>query len=537
MSYPPNQGGYPPNQGGYPPNQGGYPPNQGGYPPNQGGYPPQQPGGYGYPPNSGQYPPQNTGYPPQNPGYPPQSNAYPPVQPSRQSGIGFETLNQPQSQNYGGISPAYPPQNPTYPPQQQGYPGISQQPGYASAPPAQYNQPQASVYGGAGGVQQPQTGYGLQQAPSVQQPQGYGSAMPSQYGHVGSVPGYGGMPPSQQYSGQASGYDNNLGKLSKKMSTMQIKYHGSIKPVANFNAEQDAQILRKAMKGLGTDEKAITSVVGYRTNKQRQQIITTFKQAYGKDLIKELKSEIGGNYERLVLGLMMKPVDFDCYCLYKAMAGAGTDEATLIEILASRSNAEIKEIRDVYKKNYKKVLEKELQSETSGHFRRLLVSLNNASRDETTKVDMRKAEEDAAKLYQAGEKKWGTDESTFNFVMASRSPAQLRATFQAYQKLSNHDISKSLSSEFSGDIQKGLLAIVGVARDPPSYFASLLYKSMKGLGTNDDDLIRIVVTRSEVDMEEIKQRFYQEFKQPLSKFINDDTSGDYKKLLLALVGN
>ena len=32
---------------------------------------------------------------------------------------------------------------------------------------------------------------------------------------------------------------------------MQIKYHGSIKPVANFNAEQDAQILRKAMKGLG----------------------------------------------------------------------------------------------------------------------------------------------------------------------------------------------------------------------------------------------------------------------------------------------
>ena len=50
---------------------------------------------------------------------------------------------------------------------------------------------------------------------------------------------------------------------------------------------------------------------------------------------------------------------------------------TLIEILASRSNAEIKEIREIYKKNYKKVLEKELQSETSGHFRRLLVSLNN----------------------------------------------------------------------------------------------------------------------------------------------------------------
>jgi len=533
MSYPPNQGGYPPQQtGAY-----GYPSNSGQYPPQNTGYPPQNTG----------YPPQNPGYPPQNPGYPPQSNAYPTSSSGQNSGIGFESLNQPQSQNYGGFPSAYPPQNPSayppqnpsaYPPQQPGY----QQSAYSSAPlPAQYNQPQTSPYGGAvvgqsgyAPIQQPQTGYGqpvgMQQPPKV-----YG--MPSQYGQASSAPGYGGRAPNQQYTAHASGYDSKLGKLSTKMSAMQIKYHGSIKPVANFNAEQDAQILRKAMKGLGTDEKAITSVLGYRTNKQRQQILTIFKQAYGKDLIKELKSEIGGNYERLVLGLMMKPADFDCYCLYKAMSGAGTDEATLIEILASRSNAEIKEIKEIYKKNYKKVLEKELQSETSGHFRRLLVSLNNASRDESSTVDLRKAEEDANKLYQAGEKKWGTDESTFNFVMASRNHAQLRATFQAYQKISNRDITKSLSSEFSGDILKGQLAIVGVARDPPSYFASLLYKSMKGLGTNDDDLIRIVVTRSEVDMEEIKQRFYQDYKQPLSKFINDDASGDYKKLLLALVGN
>ena len=39
-------------------------------------------------------------------------------------------------------------------------------------------------------------------------------------------------------------------------------------------------------------------------------------------------------------------------------------------------------------------------------------------------------------LYTPGEKKWGTDESTFNFVMASRNHVQLRATFQAYQKVS-----------------------------------------------------------------------------------------------------
>ena len=36
------------------------------------------------------------------------------------------------------------------------------------------------------------------------------------------------------------------------------------------------------------------------------------------------------------------------------------------------------------------------------------------------------------------------------------------------------------------------------ARNRPEYFADKLYKSMKGAGTNDSTLIRIVVSRSEV---------------------------------------
>ena len=51
----------------------------------------------------------------------------------------------------------------------------------------------------------------------------------------------------------------------------------------------------------------------------------------------------------------------------------------LIEILASRSNNEIKAIREVYKKEYKNELEKDIEGDTSGDFRRLLIALNNVS--------------------------------------------------------------------------------------------------------------------------------------------------------------
>lgn len=58
---------------------------------------------------------------------------------------------------------------------------------------------------------------------------------------------------------------------------------------------------------------------------------------------------------------------------------------------------------------------------------------------------------------------------------------------------------------------------------------------MSGAGTNDRALIRLIVTRCEVDMEDIKREFSAKYGKSLESFIKDDTSGDYKKLLIALV--
>ena len=57
------------------------------------------------------------------------------------------------------------------------------------------------------------------------------------------------------------------------------------------------------------------------------------------------------------------------------------------------------------------------------------------AREERTAVDMEKAKREAQELYQAGEKKWGTDESKFNVILATRSFPQLRATFDEYIKV------------------------------------------------------------------------------------------------------
>ena len=255
---------------------------------------------------------------------------------------------------------------------------------------------------------------------------------------------------------------------------------------------------------------------------------------WGKELVAALKSELGGHFEDAILALFKPTVDFDAWCLHDAMAGAGTTESTLIEIMCSRSNDEIKAIKEVYKKLYKKDLAKELQSETSGYFKRLLYSLAQASRNEGDDVNSDDAATNAKALFEAGEKSWGTDESRFNVVMASRSFAQLEEIFKEYSKISKKDIEGAIKNEMSGDIQDGMLAIVKCAQHRPAYFAERLYKSMKGAGTNDKALIRLMVTRSEIDLADVKSAFELKYGQTLEAFIKDDCSGDYKKLLVAI---
>ena len=58
--------------------------------------------------------------------------------------------------------------------------------------------------------------------------------------------------------------------------------HGTIKAAASCDPEADAGVLRKAMKGLGTDEAAIINLLVSRSNDQRQDIVKRFKLMYGK---------------------------------------------------------------------------------------------------------------------------------------------------------------------------------------------------------------------------------------------------------------
>uniref|UniRef100_A0A8B9EHA4 Annexin n=1 Tax=Anser cygnoides TaxID=8845 RepID=A0A8B9EHA4_ANSCY len=429
----------------------------------------------------------------------------------------------------GGTYPAAPP-NAGYPgaagyPAPGSYPGTPQAGGMPSYP--------GAPTGPGFGVPPAGPAFGGYPQPPVQS---YGGGGPAQ------IPGTWVFPCHMlRYFKQPKLNQESPSQLVKHGSYFQpaamVQYtQGTIQAAPNFDANRDAEILRKAMKGFGTDEQAIINVVANRSNDQRQKIKAAFKTMYGKDLIKDLKSELSGNVEELILALFMPSIYYDAWSLRHAMKGVGTQERVLIEILCTRTNQEIRDIVNCYRSEFGRDIEQDIRADTSGHFERLLISMCQGNRDENQNVDYQKAQEDAQRLYQAGEGRLGTDESCFNMVLASRSFPQLKATVEAYSRVANRDLLSSIDREFSGNVECGLKAILQCALNRPAFFAERLYYSMKGAGTDDSTLIRIIVTRSEIDLVQIKQVFTQMYQKTLASMISSDTSGDYRRLLLAIVG-
>ncbi|XP_032778127.2 annexin B10 isoform X4 [Daphnia magna] len=316
----------------------------------------------------------------------------------------------------------------------------------------------------------------------------------------------------------------------------------TVVPAANFDAVADAHALRAAMKGFGTDEQVIIDILCLRSNAQRQAITEAYKKEFGRqDLIADLKSELGGNFENVIIGLMLPTDEYCAKQLYKAMKGIGTSDDVLVEILCSRPYDEIVQIAAAYEKLYGSSLEADIQGDTSGPFQRLLVMALQGLRDNYA-YDPAKAEEQAQILYNAGEGTVGTDENAFVEILGHAGQRHAYLIFQEYKKISGKTIEQAMESEMSGELLHGLLAMVKTVHNRPAYFAERLEAAMKGLGTDDDALIRIIVSRCEIDLANIKFEYERMHGKTLLSAVKSEeeageTSGDYRNALLALIGS
>lgn len=348
------------------------------HPPQQGAYyhqppPPQQ---YGAPPAHGHYyqqPPQGYG---QQPQAPPQTYGAPAPQPYGGSA--------PPPQPYG----ATPPPTQHYPPPQHG--------AYGTPPPPQqqYQQP----YGAHQGYGQPPPpqGYG----------QPYGQPPPSQY------------PPYQQY---VQPTPPSLGYGPPQ--------------IIPWSGDADANALRSAMKGFGTDEKALIRILATKDPLQIAAIRDAYSRLHRRDLVADLKSETSGWFEKGLVALARGPLLSDVYLLRDALSGLGTKEDALNDVLLGRSNADLNAIKMEYHRVFHRRLEDDVRSDLSMKTERHFMIVLGAQRaEDSAPVVKADIDRDVNDLYDATEGKIGTDELKVCSILSTRNDSQIRAIAYEYQQ-------------------------------------------------------------------------------------------------------
>jgi len=187
------------------------------------------------------------------------------------------------------------------------------------------------------------------------------------------------------------------------------------------------------MRGIGTRDSVLIDIIGHRTREQRMMIVAEYRRAVGRDLLRDLESETSGNYRSILLKLMMPRDEMLATLLHEAMAGAGTNDGVLIDIM-TQFPYEIQAAAAAYHRKFGRSLESAIKSETSGNYEKILITLLTTPRPLPNTVDPNRAVADAETFYRAGEGRLGTDERTYMTIVANNSREQLLLMDQNYRR-------------------------------------------------------------------------------------------------------
>ncbi|VAH27050.1 unnamed protein product [Triticum turgidum subsp. durum] len=243
--------------------------------------------------------------------------------------------------------------------------------------------------------------------------------------------------------------------------------------------------------------------------------------------------------QKAVILWTMDPAERDANLVHGALRrrGDGDHLAVLVEVACASDPDHLVAVRRAYRSLFGCSVEEDLAScaALQQPLRKMLVSLVSSYRYGGDRVDADVARLEASQLSEAVRKKQPHHDEVVR-ILSTRSKPQLRATLRRYREDHGTDIVEDIDSRCSSQFARTLRSAVWCLTSPEKHFAEMIRESVVGLGTYEDMLTRVVVSRAEIDMKQIKEEYRARFKTTVTCDVVDDTSFGYKDILLALVG-
>ncbi|KAF8719920.1 hypothetical protein HU200_024684 [Digitaria exilis] len=221
--------------------------------------------------------------------------------------------------------------------------------------------------------------------------------------------------------------------------------------------------------------------------------------------------------------------------------------AILVEVASTRSADELLGARRAYHQLFHHSLEEDVAYRAKDKpYCNLLVGLVSAYRYEGPRVNEEVAREEAkalgaaVKSAAAGGKKLAAvaENGEVVRILTTRSKPHLVETFKYYKEMHGRRIEEDLVGHGHGEEEETLVETVLCLAAPARYFSKVMEGALRDGADHHakEALTRVAVTRSDHDMDEIRDAYLEQFGVKLEDAIAAKAHGHYRDALLSLVG-
>ena len=173
-------------------------------------------------------------------------------------------------------------------------------------------------------------------------------------------------------------------------------------------------------------------------------------------------------------------------------------------------------------------------SENGEIIRNILSSFLQKEKNENNSPDLEICQSLALKLKNEQIKKWFNINSVLYQIIINNSQMEIKYISEYYKKLVGYGIIETIIKEINEDEKFYLIDIIYAFSSPNKYFAEKINKAIKD--KNENIISRIIITRKECDLEQIKESYFHSYNNTLINDLRQIFSGDYFKLISNMVG-
>lgn len=300
---------------------------------------------------------------------------------------------------------------------------------------------------------------------------------------------------------------------------------------------ETADDLKNILLSSRTRETSLIYLIMGTTRDERGAIRDSFdRQNPSAPLDALIDHKLSGSFKLLVSKLFYSRAESDTEEVIRAFKGYNPDEETVFEIMFNRPNALRQEIAQLFEQKTGNSLLNKVNSEFHKYTKEPLFKLIQMIRDESGGINESTCTSASDLLKNTDPNEWVKNDDTLE-VFGKSTPGELIKIGRLYKEATGNHILDVIDNLKSKHVRCLLKTLYYVVANPAEYYALKINESVKGLGTDEEKLARIIVSRYDLDMMDIKRYYFDNFNETVKEAIEDDCSGSFKRLLVGLINS